>query len=156
MLHKIAPLKNDRGVLEAEAQKTVLLSETGKFISVLGECTSHHVTPTTLSCHPSILSWSSELETSCVGGFTLFLAYPSSCWCCRACSELLVSICCSINAQEYELMLWHTVWVLYEKPTAVFKNLLGAICAVMCYKHFTQKDLLRNLSAFLPKTTLSD
>jgi len=53
-------------------------------------------------------------------------------------------------------MLWHTVWVLYEKPTAVFKNLLGAICAVMCYKHFTQKDLLRNLSAFLPKTTLSD
>lgn len=54
MLHKIAPPKNDRGVLEAEAQETVLLSETGKFISVLGECTSHHVTPTTLSCKSSI------------------------------------------------------------------------------------------------------
>lgn len=48
----------------------------------------------------------------------------------------------------------YTVWVLYEKPTAVFKSLLRAICAVMCYKHFAQEDL-RNFSAFLPKMTLS-
>lgn len=66
MLLEIAPLENGRGLLEAEAQKTVLLSETGKLISVLGECTSHDVTPSILSCHPSIISWSSELETSCI------------------------------------------------------------------------------------------